>query len=62
MTKRPLLTVVSFFKENESRNRRERKNPVSRIGNNPIYPLLSPWISTWTEPEALFFSILIFFF
>ena len=28
---------------------REKKNPVSRFGNNPTYPLLP----TWTEPEAL---------
>ena len=33
---------------------KEKKNPVSGFGNNPIYPLLSTWISTWTEPEALY--------
>ena len=30
------------------------KNPVGRFANNPIYPLLSTWISTWMEPEALY--------
>ena len=24
--------------------------PMDRNGNNPIYPLLSTWISTWMEP------------
>ena len=24
---------------------------MGRNGNNPIYPLLSTWITTWTEPE-----------
>ena len=28
--------------------------PMSGNGNNPFYPLLSTWRSTWTEPEALF--------
>ena len=27
---------------------------MSGNGNGPIYPLLSTWISTWTEPEALY--------
>ena len=30
------------------------KNPVNGNGNNPIYPFLSTWITTWTEPEALY--------
>ena len=24
------------------------------FANNPIYPFLSTWIRTWTEPEALY--------
>ena len=32
---------------------KEKKNSVGSFGNNPIYPLLPTWISTWTEPEAL---------
>ena len=34
--------------------REKRKKPVAGFVNNPIYPLLSTWISTWTEPEALY--------
>ena len=30
------------------------KNLVGRFANNPIYPLLSTWISTCTEPETYF--------
>jgi hypothetical protein len=33
-------------------NRKE--NTVTGNGNNPIYPLLSTWIPTWTEPEAFY--------
>jgi hypothetical protein len=29
----------------------KEKNPVIQFGNNPIYPLLSTWISTWTLYE-----------
>jgi hypothetical protein len=32
---------------------KRKKNPVGGFGNNPIYPLLSNWISTWTRLEAL---------
>ena len=28
--------------------------PVGRNGNNPIYPLLSAFLSTWTVPETCF--------
>ena len=28
--------------------------PVGGNENNAIYPLLSTWISTWTEPETYF--------
>ena len=30
-----------------------KNNSMSGNGNNSIYPILSTWISTWTEPEAL---------
>jgi hypothetical protein len=40
--------MVSYSKE-EMKIKKEK----SHFGNNPIYPLLSTWISTWTEPEAL---------
>ena len=33
---------------------KRKKNPVGGFGNNPIYPLLSTWISTWMEPETYF--------
>ena len=54
MTKRPGATSDNDFifkKINE--NIKEKKNPMDGNGNNPIYPLLSTWISTWTEPEVL---------
>ena len=56
MSKRPDATSDNGFiskKINENENVKEKKNPVGGFGNNPIYPLLSTWISTWTEPEAL---------
>ena len=43
-----------FKKINQNQNIKEEKNPASRFGNYPIYPVLSTWISTWTEPEALY--------
>ena len=39
-----------FKKINQNQNIKEEKNPASRFGNYPIYPVLSTWISTWTEP------------
>jgi hypothetical protein len=41
------LIMVKKIDENE---KRKKPNPVSGFGNNPIYPVLSTWISTWTEP------------
>ena len=51
MTKRRDSTsdnAFTFKKINE--NKKRSKNPASRFGNNPICPLLSTWISIWTEP------------
>jgi hypothetical protein len=43
-----------IFKEiNKNENRKWKKNPVIGNVNNPIYPLLSTWITTLTDPEAL---------
>ena len=54
MTKRPGATSDNgFIFEKKKENKNIKKNPVGGFGNNPIYPLLSTWISTWTEPEAL---------
>jgi hypothetical protein len=44
--------MVSYLKKKKIENR--KKKPVSENGNNPIYPLLSTWITTWMEPEALY--------
>ena len=49
-----LLTMVSYVKNTWKLKYKRKKNPVGGFGNNPIYPLLSTWISTWTEPEALY--------
>ena len=57
MTKKPGATSdngFKFKKNNEIKIEKRKKIPVSRFGNNPIYPLLFSWISTWTEPEALY--------
>ena len=59
MTKRPAATSDNGFifkkiNENENINIKEKKKSVSRFGNYLIYPLLFTWISTWTEPEALY--------
>jgi len=43
-----------FGKVNEGENIKEKKISASRFENYPIYPLLSTWISTWTQPEALY--------
>jgi hypothetical protein len=42
MVKRPGATSDNGFifkKINENEKRKEKKNPVGRFGNNPIYPL-----------------------
>ena len=43
-----LTLKVIFLHESVS------KNSMGGFGNNPIYPLLSTWISTWTEFETYF--------
>jgi hypothetical protein len=50
------LTTVSYSKKNKLKleYKREKKDHVGGFGNNPIYPLLSTWTSTCTEPEALY--------
>jgi hypothetical protein len=54
MTKRPGATFDNGFMLNiQMKSRIEKRIKKSCFGNNPIYPLLSTWISTWTEPEAL---------
>ena len=58
---------VPFFFESPKRNKESRifltLNPKKKIfllirardfWDNPIYPHLSTWISTWTEPETYF--------
>jgi hypothetical protein len=53
MTKKPGATSDNGFifkKIMKIKIEKRKKNPVSHFGNNPIYPLLSTWISTWTEP------------
>jgi hypothetical protein len=59
MTKRPGTTSDNGFilKKNfkfKYKYKREKKYPMVGFGNNPIYPLLSNWTSTWTGPEALY--------
>ena len=36
------------------RNHKHFSIPVRDFSDNPIYPLLSNWVSTWTEPEVYF--------
>ena len=52
MTKRRGTTSDNGFIFQKNK-RKEKKNPVSCFRNNPIYPLLSTWISTWMEPKEL---------
>jgi hypothetical protein len=40
-------------KKIDENEKRKKPNPVSGFGNNPIYPVLSTWISTWIVQEAL---------
>ena len=54
MTKRPGATSDNgFIFKTINQKRKDRKKPVGGFENDPIYPLLSTWISTWTEPEVL---------
>ena len=46
--------IFRKINENWSTIKQGKKNLASHFGNYPIYPLLSTWISTWTEPEALY--------
>jgi hypothetical protein len=53
------MTVASSDNGSISRkiNENRKKDHVGGNGNNPIcpiYPLLSTWITTCTEPEALY--------
>ena len=51
------MTMVSYLEKrikSKMQKRRRKINPVICFGYNLIYPLFYTWISTWTEPEALY--------
>ena len=51
-----LFLLKIFLVHNQLEKNWSAKNVLSMDGNgnNPIYSLLSTWISTWTEPETNF--------